>query len=71
MDIEGSEKAALQGCKRHILKDAPKLAICVYHKLNDVWWVPQYIKSLNPAYKFYLRHYSSLPCETVIYCLPC
>lgn len=72
MDIEGSEKAALLGCRRHILEDIPKLAICVYHKLNDVWWVPQYIKNLNPNYKFYLRYYYQGPMgDIVIYCLPC
>lgn len=71
MDIEGSEKAALRGCERHIREDAPTLAICVYHKLDDVWQVPQYIKSLNPNYKFYLRHYGPLNIsETVMYCLP-
>lgn len=72
MDIEGSEKAALRGCRRHILEDAPRLAICVYHKLDDVWRIPQYIKSLRPEYKFYLRHYKPLSVnEMVVYCLPC
>ena len=71
MDIEGGERAALRGCQRHIREDAPKLAICVYHKPGDVWWLPQYIKSLNPAYRFYLRHHDPLSMsETVMYCLP-
>lgn len=71
MDIEGSEKAALEGCQTHILEDVPKLVICVYHKFDDVWWVPQYIKRLNTEYRFYLRHYrpNSMG-ETVMYCLP-
>lgn len=72
MDIEGSEKAALQGCRKHILEDAPKLAICVYHKLDDVWRVPQYVKSLHPDYKFYLRHHRPVYMDDyVLYCLPC
>ena len=72
MDIEGSEKAALQGFRKHILEDAPTLAICVYHKLNDVWWVPRYVKSLRPEYKFYLRYYyQGRMGDTVVYCLPC
>ena len=71
MDIEGSEKAALQGCRRHILEDVPKLAICVYHRLDDAWWTAQYIKGLHPEYKFYLRHYNAFGIgETVMYCLP-
>lgn len=71
MDIEGSEKEALQGCRRHILEDTPTLAISVYHKLNDVLWVPQYVKSLHAEYKLYLRHYDpNNAFDTVMYFLP-
>lgn len=71
MDIEGSEKAALQGCQKHIREDVPKLAVCVYHKIDDVWWIARYIHGLHSEYKFYLRHYNPLGLsEFVIYCLP-
>lgn len=71
MDIEGSERAALQGCQKHIREDAPKLAICVYHKIDDVWRIARCIQDLHSEYKFYLRHYSPLGMgETVMYCLP-
>ncbi|OON96056.1 MAG: hypothetical protein ATN31_10160 [Candidatus Epulonipiscioides saccharophilum] len=69
MDIEGAELAALQGGEQLIRKYKPKLAICVYHKLEDVIIILNWIKSINPAYIFYLRHYSLFAGETVLYCV--
>lgn len=67
MDIEGSELEALKGAARHIVVDRPKLAICVYHKPEDMFEIAMYIKSLVPAYRLFLRHYSSTHLETVLY----
>ncbi|MDR2532922.1 MAG: FkbM family methyltransferase [Oscillospiraceae bacterium] len=67
MDIEGAELSALKGGEEIIRRCKPKLAICVYHELEDLWQIPNYIWSINPNYKFYLRHYSDSWCETVLY----
>lgn len=68
MDIEGEEINALKGAKNHILKDKPKLAICVYHIISDLWEIPKVIHSIDPMYKLYLRHYKEDQAwETVIY----
>ncbi len=56
MDIEGSELDALMGAKDHIVNDHPKLAICTYHHYEDLWKIPEYILSLDPNYRLYLRY---------------
>lgn len=67
MDIEGAEMNALIGAQKLISKYKPKLAICVYHKVNDLIDIPSFVLSLVPEYKLYLRHYSWTPAEMVMY----
>jgi len=67
MDIEGAELRALKGAEQTILKHRPKLAICIYHKPEDVWEIPSYILSLHDDYKFFIRCYSCWLSETVLY----
>lgn len=67
MDIEGAEMKALSGCAAVIQAQKPRLAICVYHKPEDFYEIPQYIKSLRSDYQFLLRHHSDVEFETVIY----
>ena len=67
MDIEGCEMDALMGCVDLIKKNKPILAICVYHKLSDIWEIPLFLKELVPGYKLYLRHYTHTQTETVCY----
>jgi len=67
MDIEGSEKNALLGANRIIRDYRPKLAICVYHKPEDLFELPLLMKELNPSYKLYMRHYSRGMFQTICY----
>ena len=67
MDIEGAELEAIKGCRELIRKQKPKLAICIYHKPEDILTLPQLILQLNPDYKLYLRHYSIAAVDTVLY----
>jgi FkbM family methyltransferase len=67
MDIEGTEKAALLGAENVIRQAKPKLAICVYHKPEDIYELTQLIYKFNPDYKFTLRHYANYFWETVLY----
>lgn len=72
MDIEGSELNALKGASLSIKKWKPKMAICVYHRVDDLLTIPQFICSLfeNDEYDFYLRHHSVSLAETVLYAIP-
>lgn len=70
MDVEGAEMDALRGAKETILKNKPKLAICIYHKDRDFIEIPDYILSLVPDYKLYVRHHSFSINETVLYAIP-
>ena len=67
MDIEGAELKSLMGARRTIVRDHPRLAICAYHKQEDLYQLPGYLLSLVPEYRFYLRHYGSNEWETVLY----
>ena len=70
MDIEGSELEALIGASKTIVRCKPTLAICVYHKREDLITIPQFIKELYPDYKLYLRAYYPHLAELVLYALP-
>lgn len=67
MDIEGSELKALEGMQHTIKKDQPKLAICIYHKFEDLWELPLYIKKLVPEYRLFIRNYTAYLDEIVLY----
>ena len=70
MDIEGAELKALHGARRTIAENKPLLAICVYHKPEDFVEIAEYIKSIEPEYKLYLRQYGTLPYSTILYAIP-
>ncbi|MCH5250058.1 MAG: FkbM family methyltransferase [Lachnospiraceae bacterium] len=67
LDIEGAEYKALLGARKIIKRDSPRLAICVYHKPEDIWELPELLLDINPNYKFYFRHYSIATHETILY----
>ena len=70
MDVEGAELEALEGAKRILREEAPICAICVYHRVNDLLEILWYILQLNKKYRVFLRHYSSVFTETVMYFVP-
>jgi len=70
MDIEGAEQNAIEGAKRTISEYSPVLAICIYHKAEDWYKVPQKVLRINSNYKIYLRHYMEGIYETVMYFIP-
>lgn len=75
-DIEGGELELLKNMKNIISSARPVLAICVYHKAEDLVKIPQYIKSIVDNYFFILRKYESnvenirRTSELVLYAVP-
>ena len=67
MDIEGAEVEAINGAAHIIQSQKPKLAICVYHRQEDILDIPFLLKQLVPEYKIYLRHHSPSLLDTVCY----
>ena len=70
MDLEGWELKALNGSRRRIIMDHPKLALAVYHNSEDFRLISEYVMSLGLNYKIFLRHYTQGWSETIMFFLP-
>jgi FkbM family methyltransferase len=70
MDIEGAELNALKGGERTLKRFHPKLAISLYHSVDDFRTIPRYLDSLGLKYKFYLDHHTIYENETLLFCIP-
>ena len=66
LDIEGSERSCLEGAIDFIRKYKPFMVVCLYHRQMDIIDIPEYIRSIETSYKFYLRG----GMHTVLYCFP-
>ncbi|MDR6553595.1 FkbM family methyltransferase [Paenibacillus qinlingensis] len=67
MDIEGAEMEALMGAVETIKKYRPKLAISIYHKPEDIFLIPRFLKMLVPEYKFFVRQHKYISVDLVLY----
>ncbi len=66
-DIESYEYKMLCGAKECIKKSHPRMAICIYHNMVDMFSIPQLIKKIDPSYRLAVRHHSFGYEETVLY----
>lgn len=55
MDVEGLELDILYGAKKYIQKYTPYMAVCIYHRIEDIYLIPRFILSINSNYRFVLR----------------
>lgn len=60
-DVEGAEQKAIEGASNTIRKYKPKLCVALYHRAADMFELPLQLLSINPDYKFYIRHYPYYP----------
>jgi FkbM family methyltransferase len=70
MDIEGAERAAIEGAVETLRLWQPKLAVCTYHAPEDLLEIPVRLHELLPAHRIYLRHHTPVDYETVCYAVP-
>ena len=70
LDVEGAEEEALNGAKKHIAEDKPKMAVALYHRASDLWELPSQIERLGGKFSYSLRHYSQTIDDSIIYALP-
>ena len=70
MDIEGAERYALQGASNIIENQHPKMAISIYHSLEDFIQIPLILNEYGRGYKLFIRHYREITdSETVCYAI--
>lgn len=67
LDVEGAELPILKGAEETIRKFRPKLAIAIYHSIDELCSIQNYINSLNLGYKFYIDHFTIDILETVLF----
>lgn len=70
LDVEGAELEALKGGAETIARDRPKLIICLYHKPQDLYEIPLYIKNLVEGYRMHVAHSSAGFTDTILYAAP-
>jgi len=67
LDVEGAELSVLQGARRALRRFAPKLAVAAYHREEDLVRLPAFISELERGYTLFLRTFSPLEEETVLF----
>lgn len=76
VDVEGAEREVILGARNIIAKTAPGLAICVYHRPEDIWGIPLLIEELGSGsspqarYRYYLRLHAHSSFDLVLYAVP-
>jgi FkbM family methyltransferase len=68
-DIEGAELDALKGAFQTIVKNKPKLAVCIYHLPDDLWQIPLFIKNNFPFYRLFARTHQYDGLDFVLYAI--
>jgi len=69
LEVEGAELRSLRGAVKTLERSRPKMAISMYHKIEDYITLTEFILNTGLNYRLGFRqHLPSVPCETVLYC---
>ncbi|MEG1158601.1 MAG: FkbM family methyltransferase, partial [Christensenellaceae bacterium] len=60
-DVEGKEISALEGTRHTIVQNKPKLCVSAYHRNEDLFAIPLYIKNIRADYRVYVRKCTYIP----------
>jgi len=69
IDVEGADLDVLYGARETIRNVRPRIAVSIYHSDEHMLEISEALHEICPAYKFYVRHYSCMDGETILYCL--
>lgn len=61
IDVEGAERAALQGATKTIENFAPDLSVSLYHRYDDLFDLINTVHELCPKHRLYIRRPEYLP----------
>jgi FkbM family methyltransferase len=70
LDIEGAEQAALRGARGLLARARPLVAACVYHRPDDLWQIPLFLREHLPDHRLFLRAHQNDGYELVAYAIP-
>lgn len=66
-DLEGADIPAIKGAERTIRRCKPKLALSIYHNIEDLWEIPLMVKEMVPEYKLFVRHHTTHLFDKILY----
>ena len=67
-DVEGAEMNALVGSRETVERSSPDMLISLYHRSEDIFDIPLYIRENYPQYDLYLRRTECLPAWEINLC---
>jgi hypothetical protein len=70
LDVEGSERLALQGACDTISRHQPLLTVAIYHRPEDLFELPRLVSQLCPDHRLHIRTHNRFGLDIVLYAVP-
>ena len=61
LDVEGFEKEAILGAVKILRRESPILSVSVYHRTDDIWYIPRLVSETLGNYRLYVRRPDCIP----------
>ena len=59
-----------EGMAKTLAESRPTLAVCLYHKPDDLWVLPRLVDRFLPGCRFYLRAHRWSQFDLLLYAIP-